>query len=116
MRRFIPYVATLAAKQKLRWADQDQINKITKDLKQVARDGVLLQYGDGSIDLVAFGNIASNPQWAIAAGSTAAVPIFAYPVPLRRSSCSCESRKHCPRPRGPGYRLRDLHSKIVSSR
>jgi hypothetical protein len=42
-----PYVATLADKQKLRWADQAEIDNITNDLKQAGHDGVVLEYGAG---------------------------------------------------------------------
>jgi hypothetical protein len=49
-----PYVATIEMKQKLRWAAQSEIDDTTDKLKQLGKDGVILTYGDGSIQLVAF--------------------------------------------------------------
>jgi hypothetical protein len=49
-----PFVATLGDKQKLRWADPIQIDSVTDDLKRAGYDGAVLQYGDGSIEIVAF--------------------------------------------------------------
>lgn len=49
-----PYVATLALKQKLRFASREQIADITEMLKAEGHDGAVLKYGNGTTELVAY--------------------------------------------------------------
>ena len=51
-----PYVADVALRKTLRNSSQEQIDAFTAKLKEIGYDGVALEHGDGTVELVAFEN------------------------------------------------------------
>ena len=49
-----PYVATLEDKKIMARASQKQVDEITQRMIAMGHDGAVLEFGDGSIELVAF--------------------------------------------------------------
>lgn len=49
-----PYMATVGFKKKLKHASQAQIDDVTHELKRLGHDGVVLDFGGGVLEVVAF--------------------------------------------------------------